>query len=325
MALAQIQFADFHKAIKLSYDDDAALRTKRETLLTDLKQNLSDDVPTWSSFNQGSYELKTGIWPPDGDYDIDVGLSFDCDPADYEDPVDLKIKVRDALNKGNRTVVIKRPCVTVIYMKDGKPDYHVDLAIYSHDAAGMHLAKGKENSADELRVWARSEPIELTEYIWEKHAGEEAKQFRRVVRYLKRWRDNKLNHGNFPSIALTVAAADWISPSFDPVSDKPRDLLATRDLVQSLLDGWVGNRLRIHLPVAPYTDLLEKLTDIQMSDLKVWLSALQVALQDAFDEPDLREACLLLQKQFGNDFPVPDKVDTTKKTQSAVISTGSSA
>lgn len=325
MAIAQTQFSDFHKTIKLSYDDDAALCAKRETLLADLKQNLPDEVPAWTWFNQGSYELKTGILPPDGDYDIDVGLCFDCKPSDYDDPVDLKIKVRDALNKGNRTVVIKRPCVTVIYLKNGEPDYHVDLAIYSEDAVGMHLAKGKENSAAEHRVWERSEPIKLTKYIWDQHADEDAKQFRRVVRYLKRWRDNKLNHGNFPSIALTVAAADWISPNFDPVNAKPRDLLAARDLVQSLLDRWVGNRLRIYLPVAPNTDLLEKLTDIQMSDLKDRLFTLKDVLQDAYDEPDVREACLLLQKQFGDDFPVPDKTDTTKKTSAAVISPGSSA
>ena len=122
-----------------------------------------------------------------------------------------------------------------------------------------------------------------------------------------------------------MAAVDWLSPSFDPVSFKPRDLLATRDLVQSLLDRWVGNRLQVCLPVAPHADLLKKLTDIQMSDLKDRLSTLKNVLQDAYDEPDLREACLLLQKQFGDDFPVPDKTDTTQKTKSAVISTGSSA
>lgn len=325
MSLAQSQFEAFHTTIKLSYDDNAALRTKRETLLADLKQNLPDDVPGWVSFNQGSYELKTGIFPPDGDYDIDVGLRFDCEPSDYADPVELKIKIRDALNKCNRTVVIQRPCVTVVYMKNGDPDYHVDLAIYSQDGAGMHLAKGKENSADENRVWERSEPIELTNYIRNRHAAEDAKQFRRVVRYLKRWRDNNLNHGNFPSIALTVAAADWLSPNFDPVSAKPRDLLATRDLVQSLLDRWAGNRLRVYLPVAPHADLLEKLTDTQMNDLKDRLSTLKSVLRDAYDEPDLREACLLLHKQFGADFPVPDKTDTTQKTKSAVISPGSSA
>lgn len=324
MALAQSQFEEFHNKIKTSYEDNQALREKRDTLLDDLKKSLPDDLPAWTPFNQGSYAINTGVIPLDGNYDIDVGLVFDCPPADYPDPVALKIKVRDALSKGNRTVQIKKSCVRVVYMKDGKPDFHVDVAIYSKDTTGLLIAKGLESSPQGDRKWERSEPNQLAAYLNNKHKDEKAAQFRRIVRNMKRWKDY-LSHGNLPSIALTVAAADWLSPNFDPVSSKPRDLLALRDLIQTMLTKWNGNRLQISLPVAPFSDLLHKLTDLQMKDLKIRLTDLKNKLQDAYDEPDLHEACLLLQKQFGDDFSVPEKTETIKNTAPAVISTGNSA
>ena len=120
------QFDDFHSCIKLDEDDEKRkLRDKRETLIKELRARLPADVPAFENFNQGSYSMHTGTVPVDGNYDIDVGLIFDCKRDKYIDPVELKKKVRDALSNGNRTVEIRRPCVTVSYMKDGKPEYHV--------------------------------------------------------------------------------------------------------------------------------------------------------------------------------------------------------
>ena len=107
--------------------------------------------------------MHTGVVPLDGNFDIDVGLIFDCDQNKYPDPVALKKKVRDAVDTNFRTVLIRRPCVTVNYMSGGKIAYHVDLAIYTRDANGtLYLAKGKENSAEAHRIWEVSDPKELT-------------------------------------------------------------------------------------------------------------------------------------------------------------------
>ena len=62
--------------IRLSYDDNAELREKRDILLRKLKDNIAADAASFSSFNQGSYAMHTGIKPDNGDYDIDVGLRF---------------------------------------------------------------------------------------------------------------------------------------------------------------------------------------------------------------------------------------------------------
>ena len=131
MPAVQKQFDDFHSNIKLDDDDEKAkLREKRDILIRTLRENLPNDVPAFEPFHQGSYSMHTGVVPLDGNYDIDVGIIFDCKRDKYADPVELKKKVRDALNSNGRTVVIRRPCVTVNYMRNGEPEYHVDLAIY---------------------------------------------------------------------------------------------------------------------------------------------------------------------------------------------------
>lgn len=337
MPAVQKQFEDFHANIKLDDDDEKAkLREKRETLLKTLKANLGDDVPTFEKFDQGSYSMHTGVVPLDGNYDIDVGLIFDCKRDKYSDPVELKKKVHDALNSNGRTVAIRRPCVTVNYMRDGKPEYHVDLAIYAkRDDGLLDLAKGKESSAEEFRVWETSDPKKLTELICAafKDANELA-QYRRCIRYLKRWRHVQFRNGGAPlSIALTVAAKAWFKPRFE-TSGKPTDLLALLDWVKAILahfettytdgDGWHG-RLKVTLLVPPYSDLMAGMTKGQMATFKEKLEALRDALSDAYDEELPEDACKLLKKQFGDDFKVPEKPETAKAVAAAVISTGNSA
>jgi hypothetical protein len=337
MPAVQKQFEDFHANIKLDDDDEKAkLREKRETLLKTLRANLGDDVPTFESFNQGSYSMHTGVVPLDGNYDIDVGLIFDCKRDKYSDPVELKKKVREALNSNGRTVTIRRPCVTVDYMRDGNPEYHVDLAIYAkRDDGLLDLAKGKENSAPDFRVWETSDPKKLTELICTafKDANELA-QYRRCIRYLKRWRHVQFRNGGAPlSIALTVAAKTWFKPRFE-TSGKPTDLLALLDWLKAILsnfetaytddDGWHA-RLKVTLPVTPYSDLMAGMTKGQMATFKEKLEALRDALSDAYDEELPEDACKLLKKQFGDDFKVPEKPETAKAVSAAVISTGNSA
>ena len=129
MPAMQKQFEEFHKAICFDEDDEkATLREKRDTIIKALRDNLGDDVPSFTHFNQGSYSMHTGVVPLDGNFDIDVGLIFDCNQDKYPDPVVLKKKVRDAVNTNFRTVVIRRPCVTVNYVSGGETAYHAKLA-----------------------------------------------------------------------------------------------------------------------------------------------------------------------------------------------------
>ncbi|HDY99445.1 MAG TPA: nucleotidyltransferase [Pseudomonas sabulinigri] len=337
MPSVQKSFEDFHSAIRFEEDDEkATLREKRNTIVTALRDKLGDDVPPFAQFNQGSYSMHTGVVPLDGNFDIDVGLIFDCDKDEYSDPLELKKKVRDAANSNFRTVVIRRPCVTVNYMSDGEIAYHVDLVVYTKgDDGKLYLAKGKENSAEEHRIWEVSDPKELTKRVCSAFDdSSKLAQYRRCIRYLKRWRNFQFQGSGAPlSIALTVAALQWFKPNF-AISGKPVDLLAMLDWVNTMLgqftdeyrdDDGLHPRLKIFLPVAPYSDLMAMRTATQMKNFEEKLEALRDALQKAYDEDLPEDACKHLKKQFGDDFKVPEKSETAKAVSPAVISTGNSA
>ena len=124
----------------------------------------------------------------------------------------------------------------------------------------------------------------------------------------------------------------WFKPRFE-VSGKAADLLALLDLVKEMLnqfrgtssnDGW-HDRLSVMLPVVPFNDLTECMTNTQMTTLKAKLETLRNALEDAYDESLPEEACKIMQKEFGSDFPIPDKSQTAKAVAAPYISTGTSA
>ena len=336
MALVQPQFEEFHANIRLKEDDEQAkLREKRDMLLKALREKLEKGVPSFEDFHQGSYSMNTGTKPLDGNYDIDIGLIFDCTSDTYPDPVTLKVKVRDALIHGNRSVEIRRSCVTVTYLKDGKPDYHIDLAIYVKRQDGyLDLAKGKENSEASKRFWEISDPKALTKSIKDRFTDDNAAQFRRCIRSLKRWRDVRFSTGAPISIALTVAAYNWFQPNKDFFTSKYSDLLAVKELTASMLgqfcsvwhDGEAIERLTVNLPVVPRSDLLAKMSNIHMANFHTKLKKLNEELEAANKEELPEVACKKLQGQFGDEFPVPDKEDTAKAiSQAPFVSTGSSA
>lgn len=325
MAYAQTQFEAFHNKILYGYESSEELRKRRDTLLEDLKKHINSDAPSYETFSQGSYELDTGVHPIDGNPDMDIGVLFDCAPADYPDPLVLKKYVRDALDRMSRTVKVKRPCVTVTYMRGDEALHHIDLAVYCKADTGVtQLAWCRENTPVDEREWRASEARELSSIIKGRFEGKDKDQYRRCIRALKRWRDFHIGHKNTPSIGLTVAAYNWFEPVFDVADGKYKDLLAVKKLVQAMLNNW-GSRLCIYSPVAPYADMLERMTDVQMADLKEKLGKLRDALTEAESQPDTREACIILKKQFGDDFPVPEKSETTNIISSGVISTGRSA
>jgi hypothetical protein len=322
MPKLQKYFLEFHDRIRLgNYDENDTLRGKRDTLITSLRKNIDEDAPSFEYFDQGSYAMFTGTNPKDGNYDIDVGIIFDCTSQDYDDAVELKKIVRDALLHGNRTVRIRRPCVTVEYLKNDIVDYHIDLAIYVKRAgeAIYDLAKGKEFSDPENRYYEKSDPKGLIDKIRNHLYNDDDKaQMRRCIRYLKRWRDHKLVSGKPISVAFTCAAYYWFTPEKDIFSSEYNDLDALYSSVETMLNNFDAyGRLNIELPVEPYGDLNGGMSESQMQTFKEKLEGLRDALSDANNEELEDEACKLLQKQFGDEFPVPEKKDTAKKVATA--------
>lgn len=325
MVDVQYYFDKFHQNIRLNYENSSNLRVKRDLLISNLSEGLKRlsrdrhiSLPTCYWFDQGSYAISTGVMPlPGEDYDIDIGLRFKLSKYDYG-PTVVKSWVYDALNTGNRTVEYKRPCVRVQYHKNGQKDFHVDLAVYSdaeyNRTGNYYLAKGFIGSKEEYKIWEVSEPFRLKKKITEESFQElpDRRQLRRVIRYLKRWKDLKFSssgYGRPTGIALTACALQWFKPvksshwngSFYDYSYD--DLTATTNLVLSILLSFYQKRITVRLPVEPYNDLFEKMSDKQMENFKEKLMTLRDCLRYGRSATDSKSACAMLQLVFGSDFP----------------------
>jgi hypothetical protein len=356
MADIQKYIEQFDDGIRLKrFDENKTLREKRDAVLNKLRDRFrawrdeDKDVPSFESFNQGSYAMGTGIQPAKGDYDIDVGLKFNCATSDYKNPVDLKVLVADAL-EGHTEIgtVIRRSCVTVFYKIDGEQAYHVDLAVYAYDdpksaSRRLYLAKGKRNSDESNRLWERSDPYGLIRSVENRFADDDDEaQFLRSTRILKRWKTERFSHeGNgAPSgIGLTIAGCWWFTPqitrdtfantrSFD-------DLRALRHFADRLVscftvvglraDGSSLYRLVATLPVEPYNDIFAKMSDEQMTNFRDRLISLRARADEAIEEPDPHESCKIMSRELGDEFPVPEKAATGQVRGRAISTAGVSA
>jgi hypothetical protein len=179
---------------------------------------------------------------------------------------------------------------------------------------------GKEYSSIDNMEWLDSDPKGLISKINNLFDEDDRKQFKRIIRGLKRWRDKKFTNSNEApiSIALTCAAYHWFSPS-KPAGEYS-DLRAMHYLVDTMLGefGLFSDRLKVELPVVPNNNLLDGMTDVQMELFQEKLSDFRDALKLALDELSTKQACDLLRKQFGDEFP--EGVDVADDAKSAIRS-----
>ena len=346
MAHLQRQFNQFHEAIRWD-QEQVNLRERRERILNALRERLrrhcedSDKpIPRFEHFNQGSYAMNTGVKPLDGDHDIDVGLRFHVamDSGDYEDPVALKGLVHEMLEHHTADVHLKRPCVTVNYAGS----YHVDLAIYASaesNGGTDYLARGFKGSSEDNKEWQPSDPRAFIQHVNEyRPEACQRDQFRRIVRYLKRWKDHRFSsNGNAApvGIGLTISALEHLRPRFDSFDNStPRDLKALRDLVgamrsqfrQVFHNGEYSRRISGMMPVVPRDDVYARMSNRQMEQFETRLNELLEACSRALGEPSPHEAAKLLRPHLGDDFPVPEPDDDALRTDvSAIITTSTSA
>ena len=325
LAMADVQkyFKEFHDYIKLDYESNSILRQKRDIVLRDLQSGLrrmfGAEAPQFTWFNQGSYVLKTGVYPLDSDFDIDVGIVFKLNRNDFS-PTRVKSWIYEALATKNRTVYFKRPCVSVQYHYAGEESYHVDLAIYTEEESRFfkqqtfYLAKGYPSSKNDYKLWELAEPFELLDLIKSKFEDtDDRAQFRRVIRYLKRWNDlNFYSDGNYKPRGIAVTALAFnlfrVCKTYDSDWEKYRynDLKALRNFVSSVLDSfdWFGG-ISVELPVEPGNNLFDKMTANQMEDFKNRLLSFKDTLDYAVEERNVEEACYALWEEFDDDFPTP--------------------
>ena len=319
----------------LGRQDDAykKARNRDDSITADVKQAFKDaNYPTTSDFIQGSLATHTAIVPIKGDYDVDRALVID-DSTAPENPVEPKQTTLDVLEKrGFKNAKIKKPCVTADYASE---NVHIDFPIYKRKEESYHLAIGKKNSDEKNREWSAADPRGLIDWINDSSSyGAEADkvngQFRRIVRYLKRWRDVQFSENvakKVYSVGLTVMAKERFGSEFDTEGFR-QDLIALRQTVENILNGAyfqaAGNgqyRVSVILPKKPWRNIFDGSSLDTGTQLHNKIKALKDKLVDAEKLDDEREQCKILNKLFGSDFVVPEPPSGETKAKHAIYPT----
>lgn len=332
------QFEDFYSEIKID-DEVEDLIEKREILEEDIKNRLPAEMQNHNIkllksdirlFDQGSYKLNTTITNTKGSIDRDVAVLLPLDISEHTDTRKIKGFIRDALNQNNRTVIIKEPCLTVSYLEKEEEWLHIDLPIYATHQNECYLARGKEFSTAGNFGWEMADPEGLN--TWQLDAINGNQQIRRIIRYLKKWKqekycDSTLDHEIPPSIGLTLLAIDcFVGCS---TQDGDDDLTAIKDTVQKIIGRFTlrynseGQLIRAdityNLPVKPYSDVFEKMKSCSDTYGVKFYTRLSRALQnliDACNESSEFDAGTSVQKVFGTDFKAPPKQAENASTSS---------
>jgi hypothetical protein len=330
MAKLQRYFEQFHNTIRADYDMNKTLREKKDIILNRIRNHLKDkDRPGFDELLQGSYKMKTGVDPVAGlEYDIDVGLRFSFKETDY-DAKTVRRWVFEAVVGHTDNVEEMGPCIRVTYATGG---YHVDLVVYCvwTDTFGVEQFR----LAHKTDGWRPAEPVKLLDHVKAhrkpfedtEDAGTSTDQFRRVVRYQKRWNDVAIpaERSDKPTgLAFTLLACERLI-RHEYTDGDPDDRSALASLARQA--GSIAGRLTAKKPTPEYEDMFGRLSDEEMKKLKERFIKLADVLDEAGRTVDVRDACKKIREVLGDDFPLPDPEDTAKKSSApAVISSSSSA
>ena len=310
MANLNSLYFDFSDEITVSSTKRESLRTSRDALRKVIKDWFSDNGKLVPSFHgQGSYAMKTLINPINGnDYDIDDGVYIegydDESISEWPNPSTIHTWIKTAVE--DRTVAgvtDKDTCVRVNYAKG----YHIDIPAYickGSDAYLAHKSKG----------WFISDPKSFTGWFINKvnddvNYGE---QLRRVVKYLKAWRDYSENP--LKGIEITILATNHFE-RYEGRDDK--SLKGTVDNIITKLECSFCCRK----PVQPFEDLFEDASETRKDSIVSGLKSLSLYLGEAILEEDEKKATEILRgKLFGNRFPLGK--ETTKNNYAASTAPG---
>ncbi|MDE1189291.1 MAG: hypothetical protein PW844_22965 [Pantoea sp.] len=137
-------------------------------------------------------------------------------------------------------------------------------------------------------------------------------QYRRIVRYLKRWR-NFIFSGDVSRKIFSIGIAVMVKESFEPsINDEgfPDDLSALRTTINQMLNyrGYFSlvdvdkYSVTVFLPVSPSRDIFHNTSIATGTQFRNKLKALLKTLDNVADEDQESKQCELLRGVFGDEF-----------------------
>lgn len=278
-------FKEFDEKIKLSSSKKNSLRTSRNSLREKVRAKFKAEGHEVKFHWQGSFAMNTVITPEDCDYDIDDGIYLLVEQEPEVAISTLHSWVAEAAaNHTEQPPIDKDPCVRVRF----KEGYHVDLVIYyKKEFEHPYLAHKRDG-------WIVSDPKKFMEWFNGKIDADG--QLKRIVRYLKGWRDHL--RGDMPSgLILTILATNNIM--FNNRDDVA--FLQTMKNIHNVLN-FSASSFVCYRPTIPHEDLFADYSETRKNYFLDRLSSFISSGEKALEESDPDEACQRWQKHFGERF-----------------------
>lgn len=299
-------FIEFENTISLTPTDVKFLRKARTTVKNKISKYFTETlgIPAPKFIVQGSFTMGTIIKPISGSFDIDLGVYVNFGSNEVNDwprPETVSKWLKDSLfHHTNTTPINKKTCVRIKYKPTTKSNdiqYHVDLPIYavSKNLLGWESIRIGQNGE---KGWKeKSDPKGFSEWFNEVSQENEndKDQFKRVVKYLKAWKDQNKKRRKFPNgMLLTVLAGKSYNPN-------TRDDLAFYKTVRKIYNKLTWSN-KVRKPVEPFNDLGNYLTSSQWGKFHESLGHLVDDLKYVLKVEDYSEGINILRNQFGNRF-----------------------
>lgn len=288
-------FLNFNDEISLTTTYKDKITRGRDALRTKIGNKFEEkDRRIPKHCTQGSYAMKTAIMPlDDEEFDLDNGIylqGYSTNQNDWPSTNTVHTWVKSAVDgHTSKAPVDKNTCIRVIY----EDKYHIDLPIYimGENSEGNSIAY----LAHKSKGWIESDPKAFTQWFQE-FINNNGQQIRRMVKYLKAWKDFK--DIDIKGMAITILVCNNFS-----ITEK-RDDISLLDTVTNIIDV-LEDSFHCYKPVTPTDeDLFANISETSKNQILSGLNSLKKKLDIAINEKsNEKEATDILQKLFGNRFP----------------------
>lgn len=302
-------FTKFNSEISLSSDKRDNLRRGRNALRGKIKTWFDDHDKQKPSFCwQGSFAMKTTVNPINGnEYDLDDGVYLsgysDAEQDSWPSPSTVHSWIKSAVNGHTKeSPVDKDTCVRVVYAAG----YHIDYPAYimQDDIAYLaHKTKG----------WIVSDPKAFKDWFIQKvHDNDE--QLRRVVKYMKAWKEYK--EVPLKGIEITILAANNFE-IYEGCDEK-----SLRDTLSKII-ATLDKSFTCVKPVAPGEDLFDGFSKTKKNNILTGLTELKNALDKAIEEENPAIASEYMIGMFGDRFPKGKELKENHESAASFVRTNS--
>jgi hypothetical protein len=300
-----VEFKKFHGEIDLDPKIKKQLIGSRDALREKIKTYFKDkNIKQPKFYMQGSFHMRTTIKPINGEYDLDDGIYLQN--IDTSEDIGSWVStqtvhswiVNPVENHTSVPITDKNLCVRVNY-KDKKK--HIDLPIYAEKDGTFYLAVKSKG-------WIESNPKAIQDWFIDE-VKKKGEQFRRVVKYLKAWKDYK--NSSFGGFQLTVLVSNHFA-------ENDSDEESFYQTVFNIHNNLANYRYKIPNPIDSTKNIIDHYLDGRKNDFQKEFKKLYDLSRKAFFE---KESCLDKVKQwekvFGDRFPTLTVEECKKKEKKA--------